>query len=101
MSQSHTEKTHPGQPVPAPMPMPATSVIEDAVPFAPGPEQMPGPNPLAGVTPAGIAEAGTRVAMDDYPAGRGGMQMAWFGLQEQTAPSPQPHSRIGPMPPAV
>jgi hypothetical protein len=84
-------------------PMPEYPISRAAVLAMPMPTRMPVQNTSSFASPQRPASEATKViAMDDYPAGRGGMRMVPVAPAEQPAqPAVRPGVPIGTRPPAI
>jgi hypothetical protein len=84
-------------------PMPEYPIPRAAVPAMPMPTRMPVQDASSFASSQRPTSEETKViAMDDYPAGRGGMRMVPMARAEQPAqPTIRPGAPIGTRPPAI
>jgi hypothetical protein len=110
MTEKPMLKSEPGSYArqPKSTPMPAYPIPRAAITAMPAPARMPVPYASSSANPQRPASEATKViAMDDYPAGRGGMRMARMVPPEQPAQPavrssvPIPRVPIGARPPAT
>ena len=101
MTNEPTDKGYPAHPSTTPMPEHPISVASAS--SGPVPEDMPGSDSSsAASSQEQTSEAANVIALDDYPAGRGGMRMVSPASPEQSGePAAHPDAQIGPRPSAV
>jgi hypothetical protein len=85
------------------MSMPEYPIPHAALPAIPMPRRMPVQEASSFASSEGLtSEQNKVIAMEDYPAGRGGMRMGPMAQGEQpTQPAGRPGSPIGTRPPAI